>query len=168
MPPRGAGATGIDADSAAAIPKAPVAGRDGLLADIRGGARLKKVSDAEKRDRSAAMVPGTESAAPPPPPSGGAPGGGGDAGGGLAGALASALAARKSKVSHSGKSSLSEVDGVFGWRLMDLQMMRRMTMIGDEGMDRGCGMQKLYLPVNPTAEPRACRITGSVISYVDV
>lgn len=73
----------------------------GLLADIRGGARLKKVSDQEKRDRSAAAVPGGD-------PAGGASGGasgpatpGADAG--LAGALASALAARKAKVSHSGK-----------------------------------------------------------------
>ena len=89
---------GVDSDTAAAVPKAMVPGRDGLLSDIRGGARLKKVSAAEKRDRSGAMVPGGEAAAPPPPSSGG-----GDAGGGLAGALASALAARKSKVSHSGK-----------------------------------------------------------------
>ncbi|CAO2651297.1 Nn.00g095940.m01.CDS01 [Neocucurbitaria sp. VM-36] len=86
----------------APLPK-PAPGRDGLLADIRGGARLKKVSDAEKRDRSAAAVPGTE-------PAGGASGGasgpatpGADAG--LAGALASALAARKSKVSHSDDES---------------------------------------------------------------
>nr|POE79338.1 hypothetical protein CFP56_07403 [Quercus suber] len=96
MPPR---APGQAASAAPALPKAPVPGRDGLLADIRGGARLKKVSDQEKRDRSAAMVPGTESAVAPPASSGGA--GGGDAQGGLAGALASALAARKSKVSHS-------------------------------------------------------------------
>ena len=89
-------------DTAAAIPKAPVPGRDGLLADIRGGARLKKVSDTEKRDRSGAAVPGSEPSAPPPPP-GGAADGSGDAQGGLAGALASALAARKSKVSHSGE-----------------------------------------------------------------
>ncbi|RII09023.1 hypothetical protein CUC08_Gglean007423 [Alternaria sp. MG1] len=80
----------------------PAAGRDGLLADIRGGARLKKVSDSEKKDRSAAAVPGAE-------PTGGASGGAsgaatpGDAG--LAGALASALAARKSKVSHSDDES---------------------------------------------------------------
>jgi neural Wiskott-Aldrich syndrome protein len=70
------------------------------LADIRGGAKLKKVSDAEKKDRSGAMVPGAE------PASTGASGGGAAAAGpeaGLAGALASALAARKSKVSHSGK-----------------------------------------------------------------
>ncbi|KAH7361215.1 hypothetical protein BKA66DRAFT_211952 [Pyrenochaeta sp. MPI-SDFR-AT-0127] len=84
------------------LPK-PAAGRDGLLADIRGGARLKKVSDTEKRDRSAAAVPGSE-------PAGGASGGasgpatpGADAG--LAGALASALAARKAKVSHSDDES---------------------------------------------------------------
>lgn len=88
-------------DTAAAVPKVAAPGRDGLLADIRGGARLKKVSDAEKKDRSAAMVPGSE-AATAAPASGGASGGG-DAQGGLAGALASALAARKSKVSHSGK-----------------------------------------------------------------
>lgn len=76
-------------------------GRDGLLADIRGGARLKKVSEAEKKDRSQAMVPGAE--APASTSSGGGSGGGDAAQGGLAGALASALAARKSKVSHSGK-----------------------------------------------------------------
>ncbi|KAK3214963.1 hypothetical protein GRF29_19g1807894 [Pseudopithomyces chartarum] len=82
--------------ASAPLPKAP-AGRDGLLADIRGGARLKKVSDSEKRDRSAAAVPGSEPA--------GASGGSGPSTpgpeGGLAGALASALAARKAKVSHS-------------------------------------------------------------------
>jgi len=74
-------------------------GRDGLLADIRGGARLKKVSDQEKKDRSAAAVPGSKE--PAAGSSGGAAAAPGDAG--LAGALASALAARKSKVSHSGK-----------------------------------------------------------------
>lgn len=102
MPPRGGG-TGVDGNSAAAtaanVPRP--AGRDGLLADIRGGARLKKVAEADKRDRSAAQIPGAEPTAPPPPPSGGS-GGTADAQGGLAGALASALAARKSKVSHSG------------------------------------------------------------------
>ncbi|KAK4508710.1 hypothetical protein PRZ48_002449 [Zasmidium cellare] len=99
MPPR----TGVSDDSAAAAaPKgAPQPGRDGLLADIRGGARLKKVSDSEKRDRSAAAVPGSEAAAPAAPSSAGGAGGGDAAQGGLAGALASALAARKSKVSHS-------------------------------------------------------------------
>ena len=79
-------------------------GRDNLLSDIRGGARLKKVSDAEKRDRSAAIVPGSEPSAGTPSP---APAGPAD--GGLAGALASALAARKSKVSHSGKCSIPQL-----------------------------------------------------------
>jgi Wiskott-Aldrich syndrome protein len=81
------------------MPKAP--GRDGLLADIRGGARLKKVSDSEKRDRSGAAVPGAE---PASPATGGGAAAGGAAAGGMAGALASALAARKAKVSHSGES----------------------------------------------------------------
>ncbi|KAK5129029.1 hypothetical protein LTR85_000362 [Meristemomyces frigidus] len=101
MPPRtSAGETlGVDPDTAAALPKAAVPGRGGLLADIQKGARLKRVSSQEKRDRSQAMVPGSEAAAPAAPAGGS--GGGGDAGGGLAGALASALAARKSKVSHS-------------------------------------------------------------------
>ncbi|KAF2764214.1 WH1-domain-containing protein [Teratosphaeria nubilosa] len=103
MPPRAPDTpTGVGADTAAAVPKQAVPGRDGLLADIRGGARLKKVSEAEKRDRSAALVPGQESssAVPAAAVSGGG-GGGGEAQGGLAGALASALAVRKSKVSHS-------------------------------------------------------------------
>jgi hypothetical protein len=98
MPPRDAGPP-PPPGGGPPLPK-PAAGRDGLLADIRGGARLKKVSDAEKRDRSQAAVPGAE-------PPAGAVGGSGPAtpGGeaGLAGALASALAARKAKVSHSGK-----------------------------------------------------------------
>lgn len=71
-----------------------------LLADIRGGARLKKVSDTEKKDRSVPMVPGAE---PASSPSGGGGAAAPAADAGLAGALASALAARKSKVSHSGK-----------------------------------------------------------------
>jgi len=79
---------------AAAIP-----GRGGLLAEIQGGARLKKVSAQEKRDRSAAVATGEHGAAGN---STNATGGGG-ADSGLAGALASALAARKSKVSASGK-----------------------------------------------------------------
>lgn len=102
MPPRGGGETGVGNDTAAAVPKVAVPGRDGLLSDIRGGAKLKKVSDADKRDRSAAAVPGSEPAAPAAGAGAGAAGG--DAAqGGLAGALASALAARKSKVSHSGE-----------------------------------------------------------------
>lgn len=92
----------MGSDTAAAVPKIAAPGRDGLLSDIRGGARLKKVSDSEKRDRSAAAVPGSEPAAPAPGAAGGVAAGGGEQGG-LAGALASALAARKSKVSHSGE-----------------------------------------------------------------
>jgi len=83
------------------LPRPAAGGRGNLLADIQKGGRLKKVSESEKRDRSAATLPGGggggDSGAPPSP----APGGGE---GGLAGALASALAARKSKVSASGKS----------------------------------------------------------------
>ncbi|KAM0722551.1 hypothetical protein Q7P37_001992 [Cladosporium fusiforme] len=100
MPPRGGGETGVGNDTAAAVPKMAVPGRDGLLSDIRGGAKLKKVSDSEKRDRSGAAVPGSEPAAPAAGAAAGAAAGG-EAQGGLAGALASALAARKSKVSHS-------------------------------------------------------------------
>jgi hypothetical protein len=81
---------------------------DSLLAAIRGsggraGGGLRKVKDSEKRDRSAAMVPGGEGAVPAP--SGAAPGspaGGADQGG-LAGALAAALSQRKKKVSGSGE-----------------------------------------------------------------
>ncbi|OAK98146.1 WH1-domain-containing protein [Phaeosphaeriaceae sp. SRC1lsM3a] len=100
MPPRDAGPPPPPAGGPP-LPK-PAAGRDGLLADIRGGARLKKVADSEKRDRSQAAVPGVEPAA-------GASGGSGPAtpgaDAGLAGALASALAARKAKVSHSDDES---------------------------------------------------------------
>jgi hypothetical protein len=77
------------------------------MASIRSGGKggLRKVKDTEKRDRSAAAVPGAEPSAPPPPPGpGGAPAGG-DAQGGLAGALAAALSQRKKKVSGSGKPS---------------------------------------------------------------
>jgi len=79
--------------------------RGNLLADIRGGPRLRKVNDQDKRDRSAALVPGSEQAAAAAASAGatGSARGSQGADGGLAGALASALAARKSKVSHSGK-----------------------------------------------------------------
>ena len=114
------------------MPKAP--GRDGLLADIRGGARLKKVSESEKRDRSGAAVPGAEPASPAPGGGGGAAAGGAAAGG-MAGALASALAARKAKVSHSGEYFpplvLREMFSTEVGLLMVLQMTRRMMMIGE-------------------------------------
>ncbi|KAG8629520.1 hypothetical protein KVT40_003385 [Elsinoe batatas] len=102
LPPGRGAPVGVDGDAPAPppLPKMPAGGGDrgGLLADIRGGARLKKVSDKDKKDRSAAAVPGAE---PPAGSSGGGGAGAGAADGGLAGALASALAARKSKVSHS-------------------------------------------------------------------
>ena len=115
------------------MPSRPKAapGRDGLLADIRGGARLKKVADSEKRDRSAAAVPGQEPASPAP---GAAAAGGGAAAGGMAGALASALAARKAKVSHSGElCPFSICDVLKDGRCTDgeVQMTRRMMMIGE-------------------------------------
>lgn len=82
-------------------------GRGGLLADIQKGARLKKVSETEKRDRSSALAAsGNDSGSNATPSSAGPSGAGAaDGGGGMAGALASALAARKAKVSHSGTFS---------------------------------------------------------------
>ena len=75
-----------------------------MLASIRasggvGGGHLKKVSDQDKRDRSAAAVPGatsggTSGGTAPSAPSGG---------GGLGDALAAALSKRNKKVSASGK-----------------------------------------------------------------
>lgn len=59
------------------------------------------MSDADKKDRSGALVPGKEPASGSGAMAGGAAAAGADAG--LAGALANALAVRKSKVSHSGK-----------------------------------------------------------------
>lgn len=61
---------------------------------------MKKVGDTERRDRSAALVPGATDGASggrgtSPTPIGGAEGG-------LAGALAAALSKRKAKVSASG------------------------------------------------------------------
>lgn len=68
------------------------------MASIRsGGGGLRKVKDSEKRDRSAAIVPGSanESTAAAPPS--------GDSGpqSGLAGAFKSALEKRKQKVGGS-------------------------------------------------------------------
>ncbi|KAL8918182.1 MAG: hypothetical protein Q9208_007534 [Pyrenodesmia sp. 3 TL-2023] len=93
---------GRDTRGAPPLPK-PVGGKEDVLASIRasggvGGGKLKRVSSAEKRDRSAAAVPG----APTSGPSGGAsapsaPSGGG----GLADALAAALSTRNKKVSAS-------------------------------------------------------------------
>lgn len=69
-----------------------------------GGGGLKKVKDSEKKDRSAAMVPGTEGGGSSGAAGGaGASAGGAAAQGGLAGALADALSKRKKKVSGSGE-----------------------------------------------------------------
>jgi hypothetical protein len=122
MPPRDAGPP-PPPGGGPPLPK-PAPGRDGLLADIRGGARLKKVSDSEKRDRSQAAVPGAET------PAGAAGSGPATPGGeaGLAGALASALAARKAKVSHSGM--YMQLFRQVGDVLTFTQMMSRIRMIG--------------------------------------
>ncbi|KAL8732359.1 MAG: hypothetical protein Q9166_002757 [cf. Caloplaca sp. 2 TL-2023] len=93
---------GRDTPSAPPLPK-PTGGKEDVLASIRasggvGGGKLKKVSDAEKRDRSAAAVPG----AAPSAASGGASAPSAPAaGGGLADALAAALSQRNKKVSAS-------------------------------------------------------------------
>ncbi|MCJ1476046.1 hypothetical protein MMC13_004711 [Lambiella insularis] len=84
------------------LPK-PTGGKDDLLASIRatggvGAGRLKRVSSQEKRDRSAAMVPGAAAASPS---GGGAQSNTSSGGGGLADALAQALSARNKKVSAS-------------------------------------------------------------------
>lgn len=64
----------------------------------KGGGGLRTVKDSDKKDRSAAFVPGSANESSAAPSSGGsAPQGG------LAGALQDALAKRKQKVSGSGK-----------------------------------------------------------------
>lgn len=61
---------------------------------------MRKVNETERKDRSAALVPGAAAESS----SGASPSGGGGAPqGGLAGALQDALAKRKQKVSGSGK-----------------------------------------------------------------
>lgn len=99
-------------DRGSAAPPLPQvgAGRDGLLASIRatGGSGLKKVKDSEKKDRSAAMVPGAESSSGGAAP---APASASDnSGGGLANALQEALNKRNKKVSASGE--------LIEWRLL--------------------------------------------------
>lgn len=97
---------GQDSASAPSVPK-PTGGKEDVLASIRasggvGGGRLKKVSEQDKRDRSAAAVPGAAAGsasggAPLPAPPGG----------GLGDALAAALSKRNKKVSASGKFYVS-------------------------------------------------------------
>lgn len=75
-----------------------------MLASIRasggiGGGRLKRVSSKDKRDRSAAAIPGAPSTGAASSSNAPTPA----AGGGLADALAAALSQRNKKVSASGK-----------------------------------------------------------------
>ncbi|QSS54704.1 actin associated protein Wsp1 [Histoplasma capsulatum var. duboisii H88] len=77
------------------LPKSP--GNDDLLASIRAGTGLRKVKDSEKRDRSAAMVPGASSETPSSPASGA---GSADPNS-MLGSLQAALNKRKQKVSGS-------------------------------------------------------------------
>lgn len=84
----------------------PTTGKEDVLASIRasGGIKgLKRVSSQEKRDRSAAAVPGMAGG----PASGSGATSAPPAAGGLAEALAAALSERNKKVSASGM--LSEV-----------------------------------------------------------
>lgn len=83
-------------------PPAPAGDRSDLLASIRaagGTGGLRKVRDEEKKDRSAAMVPGQESSVNG---GGDANGSGGAEAGGMMGALQAALNKRKQRVSGSG------------------------------------------------------------------
>jgi len=93
------------------LPK-PAGEKNDLLSSIRAsggksGGGLRKVSDSERRDRSAAALPGAEAGAPNSdgPNTAGMAGAGAGAhgGGGLAGALEAALSRRKKKVGGSGK-----------------------------------------------------------------
>ena len=68
---------------------------------------MKKVDPSKVRDRSAALVPGSNDTGPAG--SGLPPAGASGGGGGLSDALAAALAQRKQKVSASGESLLFDV-----------------------------------------------------------
>lgn len=123
LPPgRGAG------DSSASAPA--MAGKEDMLASIRasggiGGGRLKRVSSKDKRDRSAAVIPGAPSSGAASGSVASAPA----AGGGLADALAAALSQRNKKVSASGKSSSCSRSGP-SWWLNGVQTTKMTVMIG--------------------------------------
>ena len=68
------------------------------MAAIRAGTGLRKVKESDRRDRSAAAIPGSANESASAAPAGGA------AGGGMMGALQEALNKRKQKVSGSGMS----------------------------------------------------------------
>ncbi|PGH11395.1 hypothetical protein AJ79_04896 [Helicocarpus griseus UAMH5409] len=97
-PPPGPAANGPPPprSSTAPLPK-PAAGKEDLLASIRAGTGLRKVKDTEKRDRSAAMVPGGASDTPSSPASGAATADPNS----MLGSLQAALNKRKQKVSGS-------------------------------------------------------------------
>jgi hypothetical protein len=97
----------------------------GLLADIRGGAKLRKVDDSVKRDRSAALPGGTEAGGGSAAPAASA------AAGGMAGALASALAQRKAKVANSGKLCCVQIFRIMGANLV-AQMTRMTPTTGEQ------------------------------------
>ncbi|KAL2368014.1 hypothetical protein, variant [Blastomyces gilchristii SLH14081] len=104
-PPPGPAANGAppapppppSSSTAPSLPK-PAPGKDDLLASIRAGTGLRKVKDTEKRDRSAAAVPGASSETPSSPASGGAGPGEPNS---MLGSLQAALNKRKQKVSGS-------------------------------------------------------------------
>jgi neural Wiskott-Aldrich syndrome protein len=104
------------------LPSSGGGGRDDLLAAIRGqgSGGLRKVNAAEKRDRSAAMVPGGTSDTPAASTPSAAPGGS------LADALRGALDKRKQVVSGSGMCKRSFYEMIV---LIKLQTMKKKTMI---------------------------------------
>lgn len=143
MPPSGAGGPPPPplppgAANPPPLPKVAGGGRDDLLASIRtsGTGGLRKVKPTEKRDRSAAAVPGGESPAPPPP--GGAPAAPAGDAGGLAGALQAALNKRKQKVSGSGKFETLRSARHGQVMLTTTQMMKRTMMT----IGSGCLVKK--------------------------
>ncbi|GAB1197106.1 hypothetical protein APSETT444_006392 [Aspergillus pseudonomiae] len=117
----------------------PAGGRDDLMAAIRasggkGGGGLRKVKDTDKKDRSAAMVPGSanESSA--------ASTGGGAAQGGMAGALKAALDKRKQKVSGSDDEKDDDDDWLFDLRRSNAAAESKLNRTGgpalvDEGTE---------------------------------
>ncbi|KLJ10422.1 hypothetical protein EMPG_14210, partial [Blastomyces silverae] len=84
--------------TAPSLPK-PAPGKDDLLASIRAGTGLRKVKDTERRDRSAATVPGAGSETPSSPAASGGAGAGEP--NSMLGSLQAALNKRKQKVSGS-------------------------------------------------------------------
>ena len=107
----------------------PAGDKEDVLAAIRasggvGGGGLKKVKDQEKRDRSAAAVPGAA-------PSGGAGAGSSPApsgGGGLGDALAAALSQRNKKVSASGKYQITHTLCPILISCLQMMKMKMMTI----------------------------------------